>query len=228
VGAALAGLLIADVHSAAWMATLATVGSLPINLLNVLTFNRKLLKGIATTFQTVLVCGYAAVLMTAFSLLYRNQPFTIAAGAPFLPSFMLAAFMDAYPEEGRVLTSRIFFTLNLVGLLALAALFISGRMRTDEFVFEGLGGLSLKASELLDMAIKTLVPFALRNLFASFSRPQTLAVRQADVVCIEIDDEALRVLLAVHAFLTEGMHGGSETPGSNFVLGAIGAAVAAL
>jgi hypothetical protein len=65
------------------------------------------------------------------------------------------------------------------------------------------GGWRFKASELAGGAISSLIPFAIRNLVASIQRPDTLAVRQSDVVCVYLDEHALRVLRAVHGFLMD-------------------------
>jgi hypothetical protein len=56
-------------------------------------------------------------------------------------------------------------------------------------------------------AINSLFPFALRNLVASIWRPDTLAVRQSDVVCVYLDEHSLRVLRAVHVFLMDDESG---------------------
>jgi hypothetical protein len=109
LGAAVIYLLIFDVHYALWMAALAAA-SLPIIALNVLAFNRELLKRIATSFQTVVVCGHAAIMIGSLAALFRLQPYKLVASL-FLPSLVCAAFMDAYPEEGRhARTSALSFT----------------------------------------------------------------------------------------------------------------------
>ena len=136
--------------------------------------------------------------LTCVSRTLGNQPAKLAIVVSMLPSFMCAAFMDAYPHypaEGRAGTSRLFFTLNLVGLVLLQV----GRprlrrpfgiARIDEFVVEMYGGWRFKASELAGGAISNLIPFSLRNLVASMHRPDTLAVRQSDVVCAYLDEHA--------------------------------------
>ncbi len=100
--------------------------------------------------------------------------------------------MDAYPAEGRAGASRLFFTLNLIGLVLLQAGLAFGITRIDELVVEMYGGWRFKASELAGGAINSLIPFALQNLVASIQRPDTLAVRQSDVVCVYLDEPASR------------------------------------
>ena len=78
-----------------------------------------------------------------------------------------------------------------------------GTTRIDELMVEMYGGWRFRASELAGGAINSLIPFALRNLVASIQRPDTLAVRQSGVVCVYLDEHALRVLRAVHGFLID-------------------------
>jgi hypothetical protein len=167
-------------------------------------------------------------MIAAICALFRNQPLKLFVVLLFLPSVISSAFLDGYPEERRTFTSRIFFTLNLLGLLANQAGLAFGLWRTDEFYFYLYGGWSFKASELAGGAISNLIPFAIRNLVASVSRARTLAVRQSDVVCVGLDAHALRVLQAVHAFLTEEMHRASEHRSEQLVVGLVAAAASAL
>jgi hypothetical protein len=139
----------------------------------------------------------------ALCALFRNQPAKLAGFALFLPSFLCSAFIDAYPAEGRAGTSRVFFALNVISLVLLQAGLAFGITRIDELVVEMYGGWRFKASELAGGAINGLIPFALRNLVASIQRPDTLAVRQSGVVCVYLDEHALRVLRAVHGFLMD-------------------------
>jgi hypothetical protein len=202
LGATVGFVLYYDARSDEWMGVLAGA-TLPAILLNAVAFNRTLLKGITTTFQTALVLGHITIMVSSACALFRNQPAKLAGTVLFLPSFPCAAFIDAYPAEGRAGTSRLFFTLTLIGLVLLQAGLAFGVTRIDELVVEMYGGWRFKASELAGGAINSLIPFALRNLVASIHRPDTLAVRQSDVVCVYLDEPALRVLRAVHGFLMD-------------------------
>jgi hypothetical protein len=170
-------------------------------VLNTLAFNRTLLKGIATTFQTALVFGHTTIMIGALCALFHNQPTKLAGVVLMLPSFLCAAFIDAYPAEGRAGASRLYFTLNLISLVLLQAGLAFGVTRIDEMVVEMYGGWRFTASELAGGAINSLIPFGLRSLVASIHRPDTLAVRQSDVVCVYLDEHALCMLRAVHDFL---------------------------
>ena len=191
-----------DARADIWMVVLTCV-TLPGVLLNVLAFNRTLLIGIATTFQTALVLTHMMIAVGSGCALGHNQPVKLAALGLLVPGLLCAAFMDAYPTEGRAGTTRLFFTLNVIGLVLLQVGLAFGITRIDEVVFEMYGGWRFKASELTGGAISSLIPFVLRNLVASIWRPDTLAVRQSDVVCVYLDEHALRVLRAVHGFLVD-------------------------
>jgi hypothetical protein len=227
LGATVGYLLIFDVHTAPWMPVLVFT-TLPVVSMNLLAFNRELLKGIATTFQTALVCGHTTIMVGSFCALFRHQPLKLIAALAPPASIVCAAFMDAYPEERRATSSRLFFTLNLLALLTLQVGLAFGLMRIDEAPVEVYGGWSFKASELAGGAISNLIPFALRNLAASLVRPQTLAVRESDMVCVYIDDHAVRVLRAVHAFLVGEKRGASKQLSASVALGAVGVVVAAM
>jgi hypothetical protein len=222
VGLAVGFALYFDVHSDVWMGGL-TSATLPCVLLNVLAFNRTLLKGIATTFQTALIFGHTTIMIGSMCALFHSQLAKLAGFILIVPSFLCTAFIDAYPAEGRAGTSRLFFTLNLIGLVLLQVGLAFGITRIDEFVVEMYGGWRFRASELAGGAINSLIPFALRNLVASIHRPNTLAVRQSEVVCVYLDKQALRVLRAVHAFLMDDESSAGEVGhvDSSVVQGAI-------
>jgi hypothetical protein len=70
----------------------------------------------------------------ALCALCYNQPAKLASIVLFLPSFLCAAFIDAYPAEGRAGTSRLFFALSLIGLVLLHAGLAFGITRIDELL----------------------------------------------------------------------------------------------
>jgi hypothetical protein len=218
-----------DARSDVWMAV-STCVTWPGILLIALAFNRTLLKGIATTFQTALVFGHTTIMVGALCALCQNQPAKLAGVVSLLPSSLCSAFIDAYPAQGRAGTSRLYFTLNLVSLVLLQAGLAFGITRIDELVVEMYGGWCFKTSELAGGAINSLIPFALRNLVASIQRPDTLAVRQSDVVCVYLDEPALRVLRAVHAFLMDDESSADERGhvASSVVQGAISLTLAGM
>jgi hypothetical protein len=200
---------------------------MPAIALNLATFNRHLLKGLGMTFQTLLVCANAAIMTATCCTLFRHQPAKVAMIVLALPNFLCAAVMDSYPEEGRVHSSRLYFTLSLIGLCLLQIGVTFKLMRGDDFLHEVYNGWGFRTSEMAGNALTSLIVFTVRNLSSSIFRAGTLAVRQSDVVCVKMDEHALRVLLAVHAFLIEEAQGlpGQLAPG---LVHAIGVVVAAL
>jgi hypothetical protein len=228
-GAAVGFALYFDARSDVWMAGLAGA-TVPSIFLVTLAFNRTLLKDMAMMFQTALVLGHTAMLVGSGCALCYNQPAKLASFVLLIPSFLCAAFIDAIPAEGRAGTSRLFFTLNLIGLVLLQVGLAFGLARIDEFVVEMYGGWRFRASELAAGAINSLIPFALRNLVASIQRPDTLAVRQSDVVCVYLDEHALRVLRAVHGFLMDDESSAGEAGhlASSVAQGAIGLTLAGI
>jgi hypothetical protein len=229
LGATASFVLYFDGHGAAWLAILS-VGMLPSILLSALAFDRELLKGIATTFQTALVWGHTMIMIGSLCALFHNQPFKLVGIIMALPSLMCAAFIDAYPAAGRAYASRLFFVLNLICLVLVQVGLAFGIARIDEFVLEMYGGWRFKASELAGGAISSLVPFGVRNLVASIKRPTTLAVRQSDVACLYLDKHALRVLRAVHAYLMDDESASGEVGlvVPSVVQGAVGVALAGM
>jgi hypothetical protein len=83
-----------DARSDVWMGGL-TGATLPGIVLNALAFNRTLLKGIATTFQTALVFGHTTIMIGSLCALFHKQTAKLASAVLFLPSFLCAAFIDA-------------------------------------------------------------------------------------------------------------------------------------
>jgi hypothetical protein len=202
LGATVTFALYYDARSDVWMGVFVGA-TMPSTLLVALAFNRSLLTGITTTFQTAFVFGNTTIMIGSACAFCRNQPAKLASAVLLLPSLLSAALIDAYPAEGRAATARLFFALNLISLVLLQAGLAFGITRIDELVVEMYGGWRFKASELAGGAINGLIPFALRNLVASIQRPDTLAVRQSGVVCVYLDKHALRVLRAVHGFLMD-------------------------
>jgi hypothetical protein len=190
-------------------------------------FNRMLLMGILTTFQTVIVCGHIMFGVGAFCVLFHTYPLKLVAIIAVTPSALCAAFMDAYPEDGRAVTSRVFFTLNLIALLTLQAGIAFELMRVDDVQITLVDGWLVRTSTLASCAIGNLVPFVLRNLAASILRPKTLAVRDSDVVCVHIDEHVACVLQSVHAYLV-GVEPLGSTQFVSSTIRAIGVVIAAM
>jgi len=196
-------LIAGDRLSSPWWSWLVALSHSAV-VLNALSLNLHLVKQIATTFQTLLVLTHAVVVIGTFVALWRHHESKLAMIVQMFPGFACAAFMDAYPEEKRVWTSRIFFSFNLLGLVAMQTGLAFNWLAVNDVTFEPFGGWSFKLSEVCASSTSSLIPFALRNLWATYRRPETLAVHQCSVVCLKMDEPMFRLLLAVHTFLTNG------------------------
>ena len=86
------------------------------------------------------------------------------------PSFLAAGCLDASPEKTRVIISRIFFTLNLVGLGMYLFAVSSGVSEQDD-VIVSIYGRSFTLSTIAMSAIGNLVPFGAENLVLSLLHP---------------------------------------------------------
>ena len=108
--------------------------------------------------------------------------------------------MDAFPEKSRKIASICFFLLNLISLLILFVAITSGASELDDQTFVILDR-SFTISSVAVGAIGSLSPFALKNLINSVTRPGSLAVLQADVLSVKLDQSVLHVLQAAHQLL---------------------------
>jgi hypothetical protein len=112
----------------------------------------------------------------------------------------MSGFVDAYIEGGRVLTSRVFFCLNLAGLLLYLALFV---LKLGEFAESSVHVLSFvfDASSLVCSSIVTLVVFGAKNIVMSFARRGSLVTLVSDVCCILLDADAFALLKVGYSLL---------------------------
>jgi hypothetical protein len=102
-----------------WRFSFFSLLALPGVLCVTASLNPATVNKLLRTFQTLLVGGATLLMFVVFCFMWRNHPGKILSIALPLPQFLVGMFIDAYPEAGRPLTSRIFFGLNLVvvGLL---------------------------------------------------------------------------------------------------------------
>jgi hypothetical protein len=148
-----------------------------------------LLKEFETLYVLACVLGMAILLL----LLFREHPAKMVSQAIGILSMLLAGLLDAYPEGGRLLNSRMFFALNLVGLLTLLAL-VSLRLDTyADYTYE-VGTFSFLASSMVCNTIATLLVFGVKNIALSFYEPGSLVVYKSAVCCVFTDADALAVL----------------------------------
>ena len=123
--------------------------------------------------------------------------------------------MDAYPEKGRVPSSRVFFMCNNICVLGLhIGMFFGVIVGVRNMEFDLPGGWSFGISELASSAIGSLLPFGVKNSAVGVINPRSLAVVQSDVVSVKLDPSTAKVLTEAHSCL--GLVNDQHTPSSLF------------
>jgi hypothetical protein len=162
--------------------------------------NTKTARSLLKNFETLYVLAYVLGVTILLLFLFREHPAKMVSQAIGIPSMLLAGLLDAYPEGGRLLNSRVFFALNVAGLLALLAL-VSLRLGTfADYTFE-VGTFSFLASSMVCNAIATLLVFGVKNIALSFYEPGSLVVYKSAVCCVHTDEDALAVLKGSYSLL---------------------------
>jgi hypothetical protein len=96
-----------------WLAVLPFL-SIPGVVFVASCLNRKVVKKLVTTFQPtsnppfqpLYILFWILVMFCCLAALWRNHPAKIVALSAWLPTFVIAPLVDAYPEAGRTFTSR--------------------------------------------------------------------------------------------------------------------------
>jgi hypothetical protein len=117
-----------------------------------------------------------------------------------LPSFLLAGFIDASAEGGRLRNSRAFFTLNIAANITLLLLLSLKLGAFTDYTFE-VSTFAFVASSMACSPITTLLVFGSKNLVLSFYRPGSLVVLTSSVCCLFLDADSLAVLKAAYSLL---------------------------
>ena len=100
-------------------------------------FNRSVVRKLCLSFKTRFVFFFSIVMSAALCIQWRrHRPSKLAAVLLGLPSFLSSGSFDAFPDITRVLGSRIFFSLNLLGLgMYFFAVSSSGASDLDDVTF---------------------------------------------------------------------------------------------
>jgi hypothetical protein len=113
---------------------------------------------------------------------------------------MVAGFLDATAEGGRVRSSRVFFTLNVAAMITVLLL-VSLKLGTfTDYTFE-VSTFVFVASSMPCSPMTTLLVLGSKNLCLSFYRPGSLVVLTSSVCCLFLDAETLAVLKAAYSLL---------------------------
>ena len=114
--------------SKSWWVGVIAAGMVPESIFIVASLHSKTFWKLLRNFQTIFVSFYGIATTLALCILWRRHPLKIASALLLLPSWLAAGFLDAFPDKGRLVFSRVFFFLYLSGLLLyfLAINFVSG------------------------------------------------------------------------------------------------------
>jgi hypothetical protein len=181
-----------------WVACAVAALMLPVNVCNGASLNARTVRGLLTEFQTLYVIVNILGFMCLGLFLFRGEPAKMVAFGLGFPSFLLTGLQDAYVEGGRVLNSRLFFTVNIGCFLVFLAL-VSFKLGTfTDYTFE-LSTFAFVASSMVCSTITTLLVFGFKNLSLSFYRPGSLVVLASAVCCLFLDVDTLAVMKAVYS-----------------------------
>jgi hypothetical protein len=153
------------------------------------------------TFQNLFVFGATLVMMVTLSVLWRHHPAKIIGLWCVLPNFLVAMFMDAYPEGGRLSASRVFFGATVVFLVSLQFAIILNWMKLDDYTIDVYVAAPTKVTSMAVGALNGMILFGLKNVAATVLKPGSLAVAKSEVRCVKLSDDALGVAKLGHTLL---------------------------
>jgi hypothetical protein len=195
-----------------WLACSAGALMLPVIVCVGASLNTKTVRSLLKEFQAlyVLVNVLAAICLVLFLL--RDHPAKTVCFVLALPSFLLAGFIDASAEGGRLLNSRVFFPLYIAAMITVLLLVSFKLGAITDYTFE-MSKFAFVASSMACSPITTLLVFASKNLCLSFYRPGSLVVLTSSVSCVFLDADTLAVLKAAYSLLgqTLGKRTGNKT-----------------
>jgi len=187
-----------SVHERA--ACAAVILTLPTIFCNAACLNAKTVRYLLTEYEALYVLAFVLGLLCLQLLLYRANAAKLGCVILLLPSALLAGFMDAYIEGGRVAFSRVFFVL----FLALGALYLAGisldLSHFDDYTFH-VRSFSFVASSMACSALMTLLLFGIKNVVLSMAYPGSLVVPKGDLCCVRLDADVIALTKAAHALL---------------------------
>ena len=160
--------------------------------------NRDASRKLAASFQTFVVSYNTAFWFATFSILWRNHPIKIATTAAVIPSFTLAGFLDAYPEHGRVVLCRVYFTLCLISIGIFQLIFLFHISALDDVTITVLDKWSFNLSSVTIGSISNLFLFMVKNLASNVMCPGALAVICSNVSSVKLDPNVVRALQTGH------------------------------
>ena len=183
-----------------WLASAAGTLMLPAIVFMSSSLNAKTARQLLKEFETLYVLAYVLGMVSLCLFMHREHPSKMAALALGIPSFLLSGFLDAYPEGGRLLYSRIFFIFNVAALLIYMALVALKLGTYTDYTFQ-IRTFAFVASSMVCNTIVTLLVFGVKNIAFSFYEPGSLVVLMSAACCVFLDADALAVLKGAYSLL---------------------------
>ena len=167
--------------------------------------SKSIMRQLMYTFQSLYIFGASMFFVSTLFYLLKAQPQKLVALMPYTLSLLVATALDAYPEVGRKPTQRFYYIIMLVSLITLQmtiVLNLIGIEDTDAMIQPvSWSTWTFKISDLTSAALSSLMPFAFRNLMASFRNGDSLVAVKADVVSVRLDLCCLVILETAHSLL---------------------------
>jgi hypothetical protein len=183
-----------------WLACPAGALMLPIIVCVGATLNANSVRSLLKEFQTIYVLVNVLAATCLILFLLRDHPAKMVCVSFMLPSFLLAGFIDASAEGGRMLNSRVFFPCNIAGIVTLLLLVALKLGAFTDYTFV-VRTFAFVASSMACSQLTTLLVFGSKNLCLSFYRPGSLVVLTSSVCCLFLDADTLAVLKAAYSLL---------------------------
>ena len=195
-----------------WLACATGALMLPLTVCVGAGLNAQTVRSLLKEFQTLYVLVNVLAVMCLVLFLFRDHPAKMVCFSLAVPSFLLAGFIDASVEGGRLLNSRIFFTLNIASMITFLLLVSLKLGAFTDYTFE-VSTFAFVASSMACSPITTLLVFGSKNLCLSFYRPGSLVVLTSSVCCLFLDADTLAVLKAAYSLLgqTRGKRAANRT-----------------
>ena len=183
-----------------WLACPAGALMLPIIVCVGATLNANSVRSLLKEFQTIYVLVNVLAATCLILFLLRDHPAKMVCVSFMLPSFLLAGFIDASAEGGRMLNSRVFFPCNIAGIVTLLLLVALKLGAFTDYTFV-VRTFAFVASSMACSQLTTLLVFGSKNLCLSFYRPGSLVVLTSSLCCLFLDADTLAVLKAAYSLL---------------------------
>ena len=191
----------------------------PAILFYVAGFNRSVLRMLAFSFETIFVWMNTAVMCISYGIIWQSFPKKIAGTLVCaLPALLAASCFDANLQAGKKVSSRIFFSLNVLATLFLCMSLVLGLSDFNDLNIHVVKW-TFSVSSIATSAALNLVQFGLKNLLMSFWQPASFVVVKSAVATLQRDEALFKVLNVANSCLRsqfERRRHGTAQPGKHW------------